>query len=88
MQDLLQYRQLRIERILSSARIDSGEYQQEQDEWVVLLEGHARLEVRGQALALTRGDYVFLPAGTPHRVIEVSEGALWLAVHLYPDAER
>lgn len=31
------------------------------------------------------GDCLFLPAGTPHTVTQVSEGALWLAVHLGPD---
>ena len=85
MDALLLHRNLRIERILSSARIESTHYQQAQDEWVVLIEGRALLDVEGETLELKRGDYLFLPGGTPHRVVEVSQGALWLAVHLYPD---
>ena len=35
-------------------------------------------------VALTSGDHLFLPAQTPHTVLQVSDGALWLAVHLHP----
>ena len=34
---------------------------------------------------LKAGDHVFLPARVPHTVQRVSEGALWLAVHLHPE---
>lgn len=81
---LLQHRNLVVERIVSSSAITPEEYVQPQDEWVVLVRGTATLEVRGEAHALQAGDHVFLPAGTPHAVREVSDGALWLAVHLHP----
>ncbi len=81
---LLRRGRLEIERIVSSARPDVGLYDQKQDEWVVLLEGQAVLEVSGDRVPLTRGDALFLPAHTAHRVLETSEGALWLAVHLHP----
>ncbi|MEQ9726556.1 cupin domain-containing protein [Pseudomonas sp. WHRI 8822A] len=81
---LLSHRNLQIERILSSSRIESVDYLQEQDEWVLLARGEARMTVAGEALALTAGDHLFLPAGTPHRVERTSDGALWLAIHLHP----
>lgn len=81
---LLQHRNLVVERIVSSADITPVEYLQAQDEWVVLLRGDAELEVRGDAVRLRAGDHLFLPAGTPHRVMRASAGALWLAVHLHP----
>ena len=28
--------------------------------------------------------HLFLPAQTPHTVLQVSDGALWLAIHLHP----
>ena len=59
-------------------------YVQTQDEWVLLVQGTAALEIDGTTESLKAGDYVFLPANTPHCVREVSEGALWLAVHLHP----
>ncbi|UUD62516.1 cupin domain-containing protein [Pseudomonas seleniipraecipitans] len=81
---LLSHRDLVIERIVSSSRIESVDYVQEQDEWVLLARGEARMTVAGEAIELTAGDHLFLAAGTPHRVERTSEGALWLAIHLHP----
>jgi len=83
---LLTHRNLVVERIVSSADIVPGDYRQEQDEWVVLLRGSATLVVEGEEVRLTTGDYLFLPAHTPHSVTQTSEGALWLAIHLHPQA--
>jgi cupin 2 domain-containing protein len=80
---LLAHKNLLIERILSSTKITPGEYVQSQDEWVLLLQGEALLDVAGESVPLKSGDYLFLPSGTPHTVLKVSEGALWLAVHLH-----
>ena len=79
---LLAHRNLRVERIISSASPEQTEHRQTQDEWVVLLRGDASLEVAGQTIELRAGDHLFLPSGTPHRVRRTSEGAMWLAVHL------
>ena len=80
---LLSHRNLVVERIVSSSSVAPTLCVQTQDEWVTLLHGTATLEVDGEAVPLQAGDHLFLPAGTPHRVTEVSEGALWLAVHLH-----
>lgn len=80
---LLSHKGLVIERILSTSKIASQQYVQEQDEWVVLLKGSATLDVAGEQVALHDGDYLFLPARTPHTVLTVSDGAMWLAVHLH-----
>ncbi len=81
---ILNHKNLVIERILSSSRIQPQEYVQAQDEWVVLMKGEAELTVDGKPVILKEGDYLFLPAGVPHRVEHASEGAMWLAVHLHP----
>ena len=83
---LLSRRGVVIERIVSSSRIAHERYVQAHDEWVALLQGEATLDVDGQAIELTSGCYLFLPAQTPHTVVRVSEGALWLAIHLHPTA--
>lgn len=82
---LLDHRNLVVERIVSSGDIEPAESVQDQDEWVVLLKGRAGMTVDGEAVELAAGDYLFLPAGTPHTVDSTSQGALWLAVHLHPD---
>lgn len=84
---LLDHKNLVVERIISSAAITPSEYVQPQDEWVVLLRGDATMEVDGEVVELQSGAYLFLPAGTPHTVRRVSEGALWLAVHLHPSSD-
>ena len=73
-----------IERILSSAKPELLLYDQTQDEWVVLLQGHAQLWVDGVDRSLGPGDYLFIPAHTPHRVISTSAEppCVWLAVHI------
>ena len=82
-EELLKHRNLVIERIVSSAAVTPTEYVQPQDEWVAMIKGDAMLEVAGTPVELHAGDYLFLPAGTPHTVRRVSQGALWLAVHLH-----
>jgi len=83
---LLQHHNLVIERICSSSDISLTRYVQTQDEWVLLVQGAAIIEIDGKIESLKAGDFVFLPANTPHSVREVSVGALWLAVHLYPES--
>lgn len=81
---LLSLGKLHIERIVSSADIEPKLYVQEQDEWVLLVQGEATLEIDGIPHELKAGDHVFLPAGTPHQVAWAAPGSVWLAVHLHP----
>ncbi|PLW83616.1 cupin [Kineobactrum sediminis] len=83
---LLAHRNLVIERIVSSADIQPAEYVQAQDEWVLLVRGGAIMQVAGERITLGEGDYLFLPAGTPHQVEQCEADTLWLAVHLHPDS--
>ena len=85
--ELLRRRNVRIERIASSPNPECVLYDQPQDEWVLLLQGEARLEVAGEEVRLGPGDHLFLPSHTPHRVLSVSAEprCLWLAVHIHPE---
>jgi cupin 2 domain-containing protein len=59
-------------------------YDQDKDEWVILLRGNAQIEIGDQGLIeLSSGDYIFLPAHCLHRVTRTSTdpGCIWLAVH-------
>lgn len=75
---------VRIERIISSPLVDGELYDQAGDEWVLLLEGQARLWIEGDALDLAAGDHLLIPAHAKHRVLATSEEprCLWLAIHL------
>lgn len=74
----------RVERIVSGGQItpEGTWYDQEQDEWVVVIEGAARLRYDdGKEIALGKGDSLFLPRHKRHRVTFTSVPCLWLAVH-------
>jgi len=85
---LCKTRNLVIERIVSSSDITSEQYVQEQDEWVMLLRGQAVLLVDGEEVTLKEGDFLFIPAKTPHTVQKTSGDALWLAIHLHPESSE
>ncbi len=81
--ELLSMPKAKIMRIVSSDTPPDTLYVQEEDEWVVLLEGEATLEIDGKEKVLQRGDTLFIPAKTPHRVLKTRHGTLWLAVHIF-----
>jgi cupin 2 domain-containing protein len=80
---LLNCQNVVIERIVSSNQPEQKIYQQVQDEWVILLQGLAKLKVDDEIVTLQKGDYLFIPAHTPHQVLETSTNSIWLAVHIY-----
>ncbi|MDD2780330.1 cupin domain-containing protein [Sulfuricurvum sp.] len=77
---LFQNKTLKIESIRSWLKAPGEIYDQQEDEWVVLLIGEASLEVNEQRLTLSAGDYCFIPAHTKHQVLSTSSDALWLGV--------
>ena len=85
--ELCRCRNLTIERIVSPPSTRSDLMIQEQDEWILVLQGQALLTLDGEKQPLSQGDSLFIPAGSPHRVLDTSSDPLciWLAVHLYPD---
>jgi cupin 2 domain-containing protein len=70
-----------VEQILSGTLAAPVDFDQEHDEWVVVLAGDAVLEVGGERIGLGAGDWVLLPARTPHRLVETVPGTSWLALH-------
>jgi len=80
---LFEGKSIKIVRIVSSNDIEIVEYIQDEDEWVVLLDGEAVIEIEGEKKHLKRGDTLLIPSKTPHKVLSTSRGALWLAVHIF-----
>jgi len=80
---------VRVERIVSNGDISPPGfwYDQEQDEWVVILKGCAELEFEnGSAHEMGTGDWLLIPAHVRHRVAWTCEDGptVWLAVHIEP----
>ena len=75
----------KIDRIVSHTH--SGPqgfwYDQEEDEWVIVLRGAATLELTsGELVEMNAGDYLTIPRHVKHRVARTSEETIWLAVHV------
>jgi cupin 2 domain-containing protein len=69
-----------VEQILSGRLRSPVEYLQDHDEWAVVLDGSAVLEIDGIEHALASGDWVLLPARVAHRLVSTEPGTDWLVV--------
>lgn len=88
---LLERAGVRLERIVSSGQSTppGAWYDQEQDEWVMVVAGAARLCIEGQGVFdMKPGDTVFLPARCRHRVewTDPRQPTVWLALHVWNQA--
>lgn len=87
---LLERPGLRLERIISHGHASPEDYwyDQEEDEWVMLVRGRARLRVDGEPedRDLGPGDHILIPAHCRHRVAwtDPDERTVWLALFVRP----
>jgi cupin 2 domain-containing protein len=86
--DILLDRQgLRVERIVSTGQATpKGQwFDQDGDEWVLIVAGAARLRIEGEDgdRELAEGDWLLLPAHCRHRVTwtQTKPPTVWLAIH-------
>jgi cupin 2 domain-containing protein len=81
---------MRAERIVSRGHCSphEGWYDQDEDEWVILLKGGARLIFDGadEMTELAPGDYIHIPAHVRHRVAwtDPDKDTVWLAIFFQP----
>lgn len=76
---------VKIERIVSNAsRSPAGFwYDQDDDEWVIVLRGTATLEFfDGEQVELNGGDHLTIARHVKHRVARTDPETIWLAVHV------
>lgn len=62
-------------------------YDQQQDEWVLLVAGSAVMAFEdGSQVLLAPGDHLLIPGGCRHRVAETDAHGptVWVAVHIDP----
>ena len=84
-EDLVRSSNVRIERIVSLGHSspENGWYDQDESEWVIVLEGAGSiLFENGNEAVLRAGDYINIPARTKHKVLWTGKEKLtiWLAV--------
>ena len=84
---ILKTKEFRLERIVSQGHsTPPGEwYDQEEDEWVLVVQGIGRLVFADEPTPITMqaGDYLLIPAHCRHRVEATSSepATVWLALH-------
>ena len=76
---------IRIERIVSKGHSspDKGWYDQDENKWVMVVEGKATLEFEdGSKRELSTGDYINIPAHVKHKVVQTDPNqiTIWLAI--------
>ena len=83
---LIDSENIKIERIISRGHTspDSGWYDQEKNEWIILLKGAAELTFSNRSkVSLKQGDHLNIPAHERHKVSWTAPDTetIWLAVH-------
>lgn len=83
-QTIISSAEISIERIVSKGHKSERDFWYDQDlnEWVLLVKGAARLEFADRTLHLQPGDYVNILAHEKHRVdwTTPNEETIWLAI--------
>lgn len=77
--------QVKIERIVTRGQTSPKNfyYDQEDGEWVLILEGEAELSFSDKtSVTLKKGESLYLPPHQRHRVSTVSDYVLWLAIFI------
>jgi cupin 2 domain-containing protein len=81
---LLSAGHVRIERIVSRGHLSPPDfwYDQDENEFVLLVTGAARLQFEDRVIEMKAGDCINIPAHQPHRVewTTQDEQTIWLAV--------
>ena len=82
--EILKNEKVRIETIVSNGHKSEKDfwYDQDENEFVMLLEGHAIIEFEDKRVEMVKGDFIDIPKHVKHRVMFTSntEPTIWLAV--------
>ncbi len=83
---MLESPNIRLERIVSKGHSSPDDfwYDQDENEWVIIMQGHAKLrfEEKNELVEMKEGDYINIPAHVKHRVewTRPDEETIWFAL--------
>ena len=78
---LLKTSNIHIEKITSQGQTSDEWYEQNQDEWVLLLEGEGHLLYEdGSRFELSKGEHLYIPKMQRHKVVYTASPTIWLAI--------
>lgn len=85
-ESLVKTKDILIERIVTTEKFKAPGpwFDQECDEWVLLISGEAQLEFEdNKTVSMKKGDFIMIKAHQRHRVLwaSIEPNSLWLAVH-------
>ncbi len=82
--ELLKHDNVRVEKIVSNGQTTPSRdwYDQDENEFVILLEGDAIIEFEAKEVTLLKGDYLIIEKHIRHRVkyTNTSKPTVWLAL--------
>jgi len=82
-QTLLQHKNVEIKTIVSNTLSTPQTFTQKSDEWVVVLQGCAKIEMNSKVYKLKKGDTLFIPAKQKHTLLKTKKVVVWLAVYIH-----
>ena len=81
-QTLLSHKNVEIKTIVSNTLSSPQTFKQECDEWVVVLQGCAKIEMDGIIHKLKKGETLFIPVNKEHKLLKTKKVVVWLAVYI------
>ena len=79
---ILNHKNVTIKTIISNTLETPQTFEQDEDEWVVVLQGCAKIEINGKVHKLQKGDNLFIPAKQKHTLLKTKKIVIWLAIYI------
>ena len=79
---MLKHKNVSVKRIVSNTLKTPQTFRQDVDEWVVVLQGCAKLEMDGIIHKLKKGDSLFIEANKEHTLLKTKQVVIWLAIYI------
>ena len=81
-QTLFKKKGVEIKTVISNTISTPQDFISDKDEWVVLLQGCAKIEMNSNIHKLKKGDTLFIPKNTKHTLLKTKKLVYWLCVYL------